>query len=73
MRNEKNKEKNKCDVDNELFYFDREIIIGPINKKVKLLVEFLFSPEYISVGQKIIINDQNLKLKAFGVITKILK
>ena len=72
MRNEKTKEKNKYD-DNKLFYLDREIIIGPITKKIKLLVEFLFSPEYISVGQKIIINDQSLKLKAFGVITKILK
>ncbi len=33
----------------------------------------MFSPEHISVGQKIIINDQSLKLNAFGVITKILK
>ena len=48
-----------------------EIIIGPANKKTKLIVEFLFNPEYISVGQKIIINDQSLK--ACGVITKIFK
>ena len=68
-----NKKDKEIDMTNKLFYFNREIIIGPINKKVKLLVEFLFSPEYISVGQKIIINDQSLKLKAFGVITKILK
>ena len=70
MKKEKDKDKNN---DNKLFHFDREIIIGPINKKTKLLVEFLFSPEYISVGEKIIINDQSLKLKAFGVITNILK
>ena len=68
-----NKKDKEIDMTNKLFYFNREIIIGPINKKAKLLVEFLFSPEYISVGQKIIINDQSLKLKAFGVITKILK
>ena len=70
MKKEKDKDKNN---DNKLFHLDREIIIGPINKKTKLLVEFLFSPEYISVGEKIIINDQSLKLKAFGVITNILK
>jgi len=50
---------------------NNEIIIGPAEKKTKLVVEFLFNPEYISVGQKIIINDQNLK--AYGVITKIFK
>ena len=72
MKNE-NKKENEKDTNNKLFEFDREIIIGPVNKKTKLLVEFMFSPEYISVGQKIIINDQSLKLKAFGVITKILK
>ena len=48
-----------------------EIVIGPLEKKTKLVVEFLFNPEYISVGQKIIINDQSLK--AYGVITKIFK
>ena len=47
------------------------IIIGPEDKKTKLIVEFLFNPEYISVGQKVIINDQILK--AYGVITKIFK
>lgn len=50
---------------------NNEIVIGPAEKKTKLVVEFLFNPEYISVGQKIIINDQNLK--AYGVITKIFK
>ena len=48
-----------------------EIVVGPIDKKAKLTVEFLFNPEYISIGQKIIINDQSLK--AYGVITKIFK
>ena len=46
-------------------------MIGPADKKTKLVVEFLFNPEYISVGQKIIISDQSLK--AYGVITKIFK
>ena len=48
-----------------------EIMIGPADKKTKLVVEFLFNPEYISVGQKIIISGQSLK--AYGVITKIFK
>ena len=48
-----------------------EIIIGPIEKKTKLVVEFLFNPEFISIGQNVIINDQSLK--AYGVITKIFK
>ncbi len=55
----------------ELFSISDEITIGPADKKTKLVVEFLFNPEYISVGQKIIINDQSLK--ACGVITKIFK
>ena len=50
---------------------NNEIVIGPAEKKTKLVVEFLFNPEYISVGQNIIINDQNLK--AYGIITKIFK
>ena len=70
MKNEKDEDNN---LNNPLLEFDREIIIGPVNEKTKLLVEFLFSPEYISVGQKIIINDQSMQLKAFGVVTKILK
>jgi elongation factor 1-alpha len=70
MKKEKDEDNN---LNNPLLEFDREIIIGPVNEKTKLLVEFLFSPEYISVGQKIIINDQSMKLKAFGVVTKILK
>ena len=64
-------EKEKDSENNSLFNFNDEIIIGPANKKTKLVVEFLFNPEYISVGQKIIINDQSLK--ACGVITKIFK
>ena len=63
------KEKEK-DEEN-LFNFNDEITIGPADKKTKLVVEFLFNPEYISVGQKIIINDQSLK--ACGIITKIFK
>ena len=49
---------------------NEEITIGP-EKKTKFVVEFLFNPEYISIGQKIIINDQSLK--AYGVITNIFK
>ena len=59
------------EIENELFNVNDEITIGPADKKTKLVVEFLFNPEYISVGQKIIINDQSLK--ACGVITKIFK
>ena len=53
------------------YYDGDEITIGPPNMKKKLLVEFMFNPEYISVGQNVIINDQSLK--AYGVITKIFK
>ena len=63
--------KNQKDFNDDLFSINDEITIGPADKKTKLVVEFLFNPEYISVGQKIIINDQNLK--ACGVITKIFK
>ena len=62
IKDEKNKNENTS---------NNEIIIGPAEKKTKLVVEFLFNPEYISVGQNIIINDQNLK--AYGIITKIFK
>jgi GTPase len=67
---EKDKEKD-CENNHSLFNFNDEITIGPADKKTKLVVEFLFNPEYISVGQKIIINDQSLK--ACGIITKIFK
>ena len=63
----KKKGNNKFDSNNN----SSVIIIGPEDKKTKLIVEFLFNPEYISVGQKVIINDQILK--AYGVITKIFK
>ena len=62
IKDEKNKKENIS---------NNEIVIGPVEKKTKLVVEFLFNPEYISVGQNIIINDQNLK--AYGIITKIFK
>ena len=65
------KEKEKDCENKSLFKFNDEITIGPADKKTKLVVEFLFNPEYISVGQKIIINDQSLK--ACGIITKIFK
>ena len=57
--------------EDNIFKFDDEITIGPFDKKTKLIVEFLFNPEYISVGQKICIYDQSLK--AWGIITKIFK
>ena len=57
--------------DDNIFKFNDEITIGPFDKKTKLVVEFLFNPEYITVGQKICIYDQSLK--AWGIITKIFK
>ena len=70
-----NKNKNIINIKNEKNIIDNnmssEIIIGPAEKKTKLVVEFLFNPEFISIGQNVIINDQNLK--AYGVITKIFK
>ena len=54
----------------DIFFSNDEIKIGP-NTKTRLIVEFLFNPEYISVGQKVVIRDQSLF--ACGVITKIFK
>jgi len=54
----------------DIFFSNDEITIGP-NTKTRLVVEFLFNPEYISVGQKVVISDQSLF--ACGVITKIFK
>jgi len=56
--------------DGDIFFSNDEITIGP-NTKTRLVVEFLFNPEYISVGQKVVISDQSLF--AVGVITKIFK
>ena len=61
----------KKNTDDNIFKYNDEITIGPFEKKIKLVVEFLFNPEYISVGQKIFIYDQSLK--ACGIITKIFK
>ena len=61
----------KSSYDNNLFKYNDEITIGPFKEKIKLVVEFLFNPEYISVGQKVFIYDQSLK--ACGIITKIFK
>jgi GTPase len=66
-----NNKNSVINTENNIFESIDEITIGPFDKKTKLVVEFLFNPEYISVGQKIIINDQSLK--ACGVITKIFK
>jgi GTPase len=66
-----NNKNSVINTENKIFESIDEITIGPFDKKTKLVVEFLFNPEYISVGQKIIINDQSLK--ACGVITKIFK
>ena len=57
--------------DDEIIKFNDEITIGSFDKKIKLVVEFLFNPEYITVGQKICIYEQSLK--AWGIITKIFK
>jgi GTPase len=54
----------------DITFSNDEITIGP-NTKTRLVVEFLFNPEYISVGQKVVISDQSLF--ACGVITKIFK
>ena len=65
------KKKSTYSNNNNILKSKDEITIGPYEKKVKLVVEFLFNPEYISVGQKICIYDQSLK--AWGIITKIFK
>jgi elongation factor 1-alpha len=61
----------KKKLEDNLFKSNDEIVVGPFENKAKLVVEFLFNPEYISIGQKIFINDQSFK--ACGIITKIFK
>lgn len=51
-------------------YQEESFIISP-NKKTNVIFEFMFNPEYITVGSHVIINDQSIK--AYGIITKILK
>ena len=77
-KNIKNEQKNINNInviqnkfEENIFKFKDEIVVGPFDKKAKLVVEFLFNPEYISIGQKIFVNDQSLK--ACGIITKIFK
>ena len=50
---------------------DNDEFIISSTTKTRLIVEFMFNPEYINVGGNVIINDQSLK--AFGIITKIFK
>lgn len=40
-------------------------------KKTKIIFEFMFNPVYLTIGSQIIINDQ--LIKAYGIVTKILK
>ena len=47
-----------------------EFIISSTTK-TKLIFEFMFNPEYITIGSNVIINDQSLK--AFGQVTRIFK
>ena len=74
--NDSNKNINNINIINDdkknrdIFFLNDEIKIGP-NTKTRLVVEFLFNPEYISVGQKVVISDQSLF--ACGIITKIFK
>ena len=74
-KNINNNNKNNINIiqkkSDDIFKYNDEITIGPFEKKIKLVVEFLFNPEYISVGQKVFIYDQSLK--ACGIITKIFK
>lgn len=46
-----------------------EFYIYP-DKKTTMIFQFLYNPEYITVGNKIIINTDNFK--AFGKITKLI-
>ena len=71
---------NKKKEDNKLSGIKEKYIIGQEDNdefiissttKTRLIVEFMFNPEYINVGSNVIIFDQSLK--AFGVITKIFK
>lgn len=69
-------EDNKKFMDKKKFFVSQEAnsneeFVISSTTKTKLILEFMFNPEYITVGSNVIINDQSLK--AFGVITKIFK
>lgn len=66
--NKKFLDKKKCFSSQEA---NNEEFVISSTTKTKLILEFMFNPEYITVGSNVIINDQSLK--AFGVITKIFK
>jgi GTPase len=46
-----------------------EILIHP-NKKTTVFFQFLYNPEYIGIGNNLIINMENFK--AFGTITQLI-
>ncbi|MCQ2819348.1 MAG: hypothetical protein MJ252_18960 [archaeon] len=50
---------------------DKEEFILSSSTKTKIIFEFKFKPEYITVGSNVIIVDQSLK--AFGIVTRIFK
>ena len=67
--NKKYTDKKKFLVSQEANSNDEFIISS--TTKTKLIFEFMFNPEYITIGSNVIINDQSLK--AFGQVTKIFK
>lgn len=56
---------------NCLNYNPEEAFFINSTSKTKVLFEFMFNPEYVTVGSHVIINDQ--LIKAYGIITKIHK
>ena len=56
-----------CDVN----FNPNEAFLLCSTQKTKVVFEFMFYPEYLTVGSHIIINDQ--LIKAYGIITKIYK
>ena len=67
--NKKYTDKKKFLVSQEANSNDEFIISS--TTKTKLIFEFMFNPEYITIGSNVIINDQSLK--AFGQVTRIFK
>ena len=62
-QNKRKKRRIKSNLKEKTFFISR-------NEKIELLFEFKNSPEYLSEGSNLIINDNNFK--AFGIVTKII-
>jgi GTPase len=61
----------KTTINNGINYNTDEAVLITSTNKTKIIFEFMFNPEYLTVGSHVIINDQ--LIKAYGIVTRVLK